>query len=86
MGQSSSDVKGMGLHQVIQCIHSLMLETLKEVLDSHAHYRTEIPYNSCLTQVQPLFEKALYAVTAGCKTGQERMSKSEQGFRFLPLE
>lgn len=86
MAQSSSDVKGTGLHQVIQHIHSAVLETLEELLNFHAYYGSEIPYNSCLTQVQALFEKALYAVTAGCKTEQERISTFEQGFHFLPLE
>lgn len=86
MAQSSSDVKGMGLHQVIQHIHSVVLETLEELLNFHASYGSEIPYNSCLTKVQALFEKALYAVAAGCKTEQERISTSEQGFHFLPLE
>lgn len=83
--QSSSEVRGTGRHQVIQHIHSVVLETLEEVLNFHAYCGSEIPYNSCLTQVQALFD-ALYAVTAGCKTEQERISTSEQGFHFLPLE
>lgn len=76
--QSSSDVEGKGLHQVIQCIHSAVLETLKEVLNFHASYGSEIPYNSCLTRVQALFEKALSAVTAGCKSKNEylRLNKA----------
>lgn len=84
--ESSSDVKGTGVDQVNRHIHSMVLETLEEVLNFHAYYGREIPYNSCLTQAQALFDKALHAVTAGCKTEQERISTSEQGFHFLPLE
>lgn len=84
--QTAQSWSGMKGTLCTRQIHSLVLETLEEVLNFHALYGSEIPYNSCLTQVQALFEKALYAVTAGCKTEQERMSTSEQGFHSLPLE